>query len=95
MDGVTKRMTHEEIQELLGAYVVDALGDAAEREAVTDHLRSCDACRAEAEELRSAAERLREERDEWDATSDALWERIRAEVRRRPRWGEEGGGHNP
>ncbi|MDP9069980.1 MAG: zf-HC2 domain-containing protein [Actinomycetota bacterium] len=88
------RMTHGEIQELLGAYVVDALGDEAEREAVAEHIRSCDACRAEAEELRRAADRLREERDEWDETSEALWERIQAEVRRRPRGGEEGGRHS-
>lgn len=78
---------HDEIRELLGAYVVDALADEHEREAVAEHLRSCDACRAEAEELRLAAERLREERAEWDETSEALWERIRAEVRRRPRGG--------
>ena len=85
-------LSHEEIQELLGAYVVGALGDEAEREAVAAHLQSCDACRAEAEELRVAAERLREERAEWDEASQSLWERIRDEVRRRPRGGAAGDG---
>ena len=85
-------LTHDEIQELLGAYVVGALSNDAERQAVTEHLESCESCRAEAEELRLAAERLREERAEWDETSQALWERIRDEVRRRPRGGEAGDG---
>ncbi len=85
-------LTHDEIQELLGAYVVGALSNDAERQAVAEHLRSCESCRAESEELRLAAERLREERAEWDETSQTLWERIRDEVRRRPRGGEAGDG---
>ncbi len=85
--GVSDELQHDEIRELLGAYVVDALADEHERAAVEEHLRSCDDCQAEVVELRAAAERLREERAEWDQTSDALWERIRSEVRRRPRRG--------
>ena len=80
-------LQHDEIRELLGAYVVDALADEDERAAVEEHLRSCEDCQAEVVELRAAAERLREERAEWDQASDALWERIRSEVRRRPRGG--------
>ena len=39
-------MTHDEIEELLGAYALDAL-DADERQEVEDHLATCPRCRAE------------------------------------------------
>lgn len=88
---MTDELRHDEIRELLGAYVVGALADESERDAVAEHLTTCEACAAEAEELRQAAERLRQERAEWDQTSAALWERIRDEVRRRPRDGGQEG----
>jgi hypothetical protein len=47
-------LTHQEIQELLGAYALDAVTDA-EREAVDRHLRECARCRAEVAEHREAA----------------------------------------
>jgi anti-sigma-K factor RskA len=39
-------LTHEQIQELLGAHAVDAV-DGEERELVDEHLLTCDACRDE------------------------------------------------
>lgn len=39
-------MTHDELEELLGAYALDAL-DPEERQAVDEHLVSCPRCRAE------------------------------------------------
>ena len=47
--------THDEIQELLGAYALDAV-EADEREAIEAHLPTCPRCRAEVEEhLETAA----------------------------------------
>lgn len=45
---------HEHLQSLLGAYAVDAVSDE-ERAAIEEHLASCEACRTEADELRSAS----------------------------------------
>lgn len=47
-------MTHDEIQELLGAYALDAVEDP-EAEAVELHLRSCPRCQAEVEAHRETA----------------------------------------
>ena len=82
---VTEGLSHEEIRELLGAYVVGALADENERTAVTAHLEGCEECRAEERDLRLAAEQLRQERAEWDEAAQEVWERVRDEVRRRPR----------
>ena len=46
--------THEELQELLGAYALDAV-DGEERDAVELHLRECPRCRAEVAEHREVA----------------------------------------
>ena len=46
-----------EIHALVGAYVLDAVDDL-ERAAFDRHLRECEVCRAEAEELREASARL-------------------------------------
>lgn len=40
-------LRHLEIQELLGAYAVDAIDDPAEHAGVEAHIRECDTCRAE------------------------------------------------
>ena len=48
------RLTHEQLQELLGAYALDAV-DADEAEAVELHLRDCPRCRDEVENHREAA----------------------------------------
>ena len=79
-----ERLSHEEVRELLGASVVGALTDRDEQEAVAEHLRECVSCRGDRDELREAAERLRGERAEWDGAAEAVWERIRSEIRRRP-----------
>ena len=84
---MTEGLSHEEIRELLGAYVVDALADETEREAVTAHLEWCEECQAEERDLRLVAEQLRRERAEWDEAAQEVWERVRDEIRRRPRDG--------
>ncbi|MDQ3107992.1 MAG: anti-sigma factor [Actinomycetota bacterium] len=50
-------MAHSEVQELLGAYALDALDDA-EVDIVDVHLRTCPRCRAEVEEFRETAAQL-------------------------------------
>jgi hypothetical protein len=47
-------LTHEQIEELLGAYALDAV-EGEEREAVELHLRECPRCRAEVAEHREVA----------------------------------------
>ena len=47
-------LTHAEIEELIGAYAIDAL-DADERLAVDVHLPTCPRCRAEVADLREVA----------------------------------------
>lgn len=49
-----ERLTHKQVQELLGAYALDAV-DADEAEIVELHLRNCPRCRAEVEAHREAA----------------------------------------
>jgi len=49
--------THPELRDLLGPYVMGALGPEEERE-VEEHLESCPSCRDEARDLRFAHERL-------------------------------------
>lgn len=65
-------LTHDEIQELLGAYALDAL-DAGEAAAVGDHLRECPRCRAEVAEHRETAAFLAHAGA--DAPPD-VWDRI-------------------
>lgn len=48
------QLAHEQIEELLGAYALDAV-DGDEREAVELHLRECPRCRAEVAEHREVA----------------------------------------
>jgi anti-sigma-K factor RskA len=52
-----ERLTHRQIQELLGAYALDAVDDD-EAELVELHLRDCPRCRAEVEDHREAAAML-------------------------------------
>src|SRR5262245_65530962 len=68
-------LTHDEIQELLGAYCLDAV-DPDEVEAIEAHLPDCPRCRAEVAELREVAALLAN--NDTDAP-DGLWDRI-AEV---------------
>ena len=50
--------SHEEIQELLGAYALDAVDDR-ERAIIETHLETCESCRVELEDHRRLAETMR------------------------------------
>lgn len=52
-----RALGHPDVQELLGAFALDAL-DPAEADAVDLHLRDCPRCRAEVEEYRETAAML-------------------------------------
>jgi hypothetical protein len=69
------RLTHEQIEELLGAYCLDAV-DPDEREAIEAHLPDCPRCRAEVAEFREVAALLANNDDD---APDGVWDRI-AEV---------------
>ncbi len=66
---------HEEFQELLGAYALDAVDDD-ERLLLEDHLRTCPACRDEVEVHREVAAHLAEA----GAPPGQLWGRIAASL---------------
>jgi len=68
--------SHEELQELLGAYALDAV-DADERGRVEDHLRGCARCRAEVEQHREVAAQLAYTGAD---APDGLWRRIAAQL---------------
>ncbi len=72
---VTER-EHHEYQEMLGAYALGALPDD-EREALEEHLLTCDECNAELGELLVAAHSLPLSVEERAPSAD-LRERIRA-----------------
>jgi hypothetical protein len=73
-------MTHEEIQDLLGAYALDAVDDDETR-AVEDHLRGCPRCRAEVAEHRETAAFLAHAGEDAPA---ALWDRIATTIDETP-----------
>lgn len=70
------RLTHTEIEELLGAYAIDAV-DPDEASAVEAHLVECPRCRAEVAEHREAATLLS---FSGDSAPDELWSRISASL---------------
>ena len=73
-------LTHEEIQDLLGAYALDAV-EGEEREAVELHLRECPRCRAEVAEHREVAALIAH----GGAPAPAgVWDRIVAELEDAP-----------
>ncbi len=86
------QLTHEQIEELLGAYCLDAV-DADERDAIEAHLPECPRCRAEVAELREVAALLANNNTEapeglWDRIAEAIDDTpppMRLDVRRRPR----------
>jgi hypothetical protein len=71
-------ITHDEAQELLGAYALDAVDDD-ERAAVEDHLRDCPRCRAEVAEHRETAALLAHASTD---APEALWDRIAGSIDR-------------
>jgi anti-sigma factor RsiW len=86
-------MIHEELQQLLGAYSIDAV-DAEEAAAVEAHLTDCPRCRAEVAELREVAALLSHSGADapegvWDRIASSLTEpapALRLEVQRDRRW---------
>lgn len=69
-------MTHEELQDLLGAYALDAL-DPEEMAEVEEHLEECPRCRSEVEAYRNTASLLATPGGEAPA---GVWDRIAAEL---------------
>ena len=73
-------MSHEELQELLGAYALDAV-DPDEAALVEDHLRECPRCRAEVAELREVAGLLGQSGSD---APEGVWDRIAASLAETP-----------
>ena len=65
-------LRHDEVEELLGAYALDAVDDD-ERDAVEAHLAGCPRCRAEVDAHREVASHLAHT---GAPAPDALWDRI-------------------
>ena len=65
-------LRHDEVEELLGAYALDAVNDE-ERAAVEAHLTECPRCRAEVDGHREVAAHLA---STGAPAPDALWDRI-------------------
>ena len=74
------RLSHSEMQSLLGAYALDAVDDD-EREMVAEHLRSCPRCRAEVVEHVETAGFLTHG---WAPAPAGVWERIAGSLEERP-----------
>jgi hypothetical protein len=72
--------THEDIQELLGAYALNAV-DPDEAEVVEAHLETCPRCRAEVEGHREVATMLG---NSGGAAPDGLWDRIASQLEDAP-----------
>ena len=72
-------LSHDEIQELLGAYALDAVDDR-ERAVIESHLDTCESCRLELEDHRGLAENAEatrganvpvgERRSQWSVQED-------------------------
>jgi hypothetical protein len=73
---------HLEIRNLLGPYVMDALGPEEKRE-VEDHLDGCASCREEVLDLRLAHERLADLANTTDSPPPELKNRVMAGMPRR------------
>lgn len=76
-------MTNEDLHELAGAYMLDAL-DADDRQAFEEHLAGCERCRAEVAGLTETAGALAYGADEGPAPPDALRDRILGAARAEP-----------
>lgn len=73
-------MTHDDLQELLGAYALDAV-DEDEAAAVEAHLADCPRCRAEVADLRETAALLAHSGAD---APEGVWDRIAAELHDTP-----------
>jgi anti-sigma-K factor RskA len=77
-------MTHSELEELLGAYALDAV-EEDERLEVEEHLLTCPRCRAEVAAHREVAAMLGNPADEAPAVAPGeLWGRIAASLQEEP-----------
>ena len=77
-------MTHDEIEEMLGVYALDAL-DAQERQEVDDHLASCPRCRAELAAHREVAALLGNPVGDAPAIApEDVWDRIASSLQDEP-----------
>ncbi len=75
---MSRPRTHEDLQELLGAYALDAVDDTdGEREAVRLHLLDCARCRAEVAQHREVAALLAHA---GEPAPPAVWDRIAAVI---------------
>lgn len=74
------QLTHAEIQDLLGAYAIDAV-DAEEAAVIDAHLADCPRCRSEVAEHREAATLLS---FTGSAAPDGVWSRIAAQLEETP-----------
>ena len=75
---MTAPRTHEDLQELLGAYALDAVDETdGEREAVRLHLLECARCRAEVAQHREVAALLAHA---GEPAPPAVWDRITAAI---------------
>jgi anti-sigma factor RsiW len=72
--------THSELQDLIGAYVVDAV-DPDERRMLEDHLATCPRCRAEVNELREVTAVLG---TSGASAPDGVWDRIVSSLEEEP-----------
>lgn len=75
-----ERLNHAELQELLGAYALDAVDDD-ERVVVEDHLRECGICRAEVADHREVTAALAQV---GGAAPEGLWDRISGHLETAP-----------
>ena len=73
-------MTHAELQELLGAYAIDAV-ESDEAAAIDAHLLECPRCRAELVELREMAALLAHSGAD---APDGVWDRIASSLSETP-----------
>jgi hypothetical protein len=69
-------VTHDPVEELLGAYALDAVDDD-ERRTVEAHLATCPRCRAEVDQHREVAARLAEP---GAPAPDGVWDRIATSI---------------
>lgn len=77
---MSPQRSHQEIEELLGAYALDAV-EPDEREAVELHLRGCPRCKAEVTEHREVAALLAHS---GAPAPDGVWDRILEELESAP-----------
>src|SRR5207344_1927274 len=75
-------LSHTEIEELLGAYVCDAV-DPDEAIAVEHHLQTCPKCRAEVAELREVTALLATA-DTPAPAPEGVWDRIASSLEEMP-----------